>query len=251
MYKIGICDDDQVFAIQIEKFLLSYAHENGIIIDIELFFSGEAYIQFMEQEPPLDILFLDIELGRTDGVSIGQRIRKDLINELTQIVYVSSKQGYAMSLFQNRPMDFILKPVCQKDIDRIMREYRRVYDSKNRFFEFHIGKTDYRIAISSIVYFQCVGKKICIEVNDGNKREFYGAMREIEQGLDKSVFCKIHKSFIVNIGYVSEFCVNEVVMATGEVFPISQSMRKKVRQWILETNLIGQIERHNHGDESL
>lgn len=101
----------------------------------------------MEKEPPLDLLFLDIKLGGVDGVSVGQKLRQDILNEVTQIVYVSSKQGYAMSLFQNRPMDFLLKPVDQDTVDRIMQEYRRVYDRQNHFFEFQIGRAEHRESI--------------------------------------------------------------------------------------------------------
>ena len=46
----------------------------------------------------------------------------DLRNEITQIVYVSALEEYAIQLFQNRPMDFLIKPIKQEDIDK-MREF--------------------------------------------------------------------------------------------------------------------------------
>lgn len=60
-----------------------------------------------------------------DGVMVGQMIRSDLSNEVTQIVYVSAKESYAMKLFQNRPMDFLVKPVKEKDVEKVMEEYKR------------------------------------------------------------------------------------------------------------------------------
>ncbi len=32
-----------------------------------------------------------------------------LKNEMTQIIYISGIESYAMQLFQNRPMDFLVK----------------------------------------------------------------------------------------------------------------------------------------------
>ncbi len=78
---------------------------------------------------------------------VGQKLRQDILNEVAQIVYMSSEQGYAMSLFQNRPMDFLLKPVDQDTVDRVMQEYRRVYDRQNHFFEFQIGRAEHRESI--------------------------------------------------------------------------------------------------------
>lgn len=234
MYRIGICDDDNVFCIQMEKHLEGYAKETGIVIETEVFSSGEDYLRYVGENKPLDILFLDIKLTGMDGVSVGQSIRSDVANETTQIVYVSVEQGYAMSLFKNRPMDFLLKPVRRADIDGIMREYIRLFDRKKLFFEFHVGKTDYRVAANHIMYFQCEGKKIHIMTNDHNDRVFYASMKGVEKQLDTGIFCVIHKSFIININYVAEFRTNEVLMASGVILPISQSMRKRVQQKFIE-----------------
>ena len=57
----------------------------------------------------LELLLLDIEFGGgMDGVKVGEMLRIDLVNEATQIVYVSAVESYAMRLFRNRPMDFCL-----------------------------------------------------------------------------------------------------------------------------------------------
>lgn len=237
MYRIGICDDDDIFCTQLENYLEEYAKETEIKVETEIFLSGEDYLRYMEKNRSLDILFLDIKLSGMDGVSVGQKIRSNLTNETIQIVYVSAVQGYAMSLFQNRPMDFLMKPVQKEDVDKVMREYSRLFDGKKNFFEFHIGKTGYRVAADHIMYFQCDGKKIHIVTSDNNDREFYGSMKDVEKQIDMNTFCVIHKSFIVNINYVSEFRIDEVLMSIGITLPISQPMRKKVRQKILEQNM--------------
>ena len=61
-----------------------------------------------------NLLFLDIELEeKINGIFVGKKIRMDLRNEITQIVYVSALEEYAIQLFQNRPMDFLIKPIKQ------------------------------------------------------------------------------------------------------------------------------------------
>ena len=94
---------------------------------------GEEYLKFLAEEAPVDLLFLDIKFeDGMDGIAVGKELRADLKNEITQIVYISGLESYAMQLFQNRPMDFLLKPVKQEQGDRIMEEYIRLFGDQKR-----------------------------------------------------------------------------------------------------------------------
>lgn len=135
MYTIGICDDDMAFGCQVEKYLQEYASREKLVFDITIFLSGEEYLRFLGEEQPLDILFLDIEFGGgADGVIVGKELRSDLKNERTQLVYVSAMESYALQLFQNRPIGFLVKPVERQDLERIMEEYIRVFGQSSRIF---------------------------------------------------------------------------------------------------------------------
>lgn len=241
MLKIGICDDDYSFCAQIEELLYEYAKRECLIIEIDVFYTGEDYLKYLEREPSLDILFLDIELGKVNGILIGRMIRSALENESTQIVYVSSKESYALQLFKNRPLDFLVKPITCKDIFSVMDEYRRIFGYQKSFFEYTVGKSIHRIADSEIIYFMCSGKKVLIITKDKEVREFYGKMSDVEKLLDSSRFCVVHKSYIVNLNHVLEFRSDEVLLLNGTIIPISQSMRKVVRKKVMEMSICRRI----------
>lgn len=238
MYRIGICDDEMEFCTEIEGFVQEYAEKEEITVETEIFTSGEEFFQEINNEKMFELLFLDIELGGIDGVEVGRRLREKVENEAMQIVYVSSKESYAMQLFQIRPFDFLTKPVNMEKISKVMSEYKRLFIDRNIFFTYHVGKSTYRISENDILYFQCEGKKIQI-ITTKDIREYYGKMADVEKQISMNKFCVVHKSYIVNINYVSEFCPDEVVMCNEVRIPISQSMRKKVREKILEWNIQG------------
>ena len=56
-----------------------------------------------------DIIFLDIEMGQEDGITVARRIRK--IDKKVLIVYVTSHENYMMESFEIRPFRFLVKPV--------------------------------------------------------------------------------------------------------------------------------------------
>lgn len=239
MYTIGICDDDMAFGCQIEKYLQEYASREKLVFDITIFLSGDEYLQFLGEEPPLDILFLDIEFGGgTDGVIVGKELRSDLKNETTQIVYVSAMESYALQLFQNRPIGFLIKPVERQDIERIMKEYIRVFGQSSRnFFEYGIGRKKFRVREDEIIYFQCVGRKVEITTGKGERAEFYGNMEEVEVKLNGDNFWRIHKSYIVNVSFILEFRAEGICLTNGEVLPVSRRRSKGVQEKILEERI--------------
>ncbi|MBD5547364.1 MAG: response regulator transcription factor [Lachnospiraceae bacterium] len=237
MLRIGICDDEIAFGCQLETYLEEYSRKENIEIDVKVFISGEEYLQFMDKEPALDILFLDIELGKeVNGVIVGSIMRSDLTNESTQIVYVSSKESYAMQLFQNRPMDFLVKPIKSEDIEKIMNQYKRLFSNSKNFFEFHVGKASYRICTDEVIFFQCSGKKVVIRTNKG-QNEYYGGMEGVIKQIDSGKFWNIHKSYVVNVNYVSEFHSDKVIMTTGDELPISRASKKNVQEKLLKMSM--------------
>ncbi len=97
------------------------------------YLKGEEYLKFLAEEAPVDLLFLDIKFeDGMDGIAVGKELRADLKNEITQIVYISGLESYAMQLFQNRPMDFLLKPVKQGGVTGLWRSISGFSEIKKR-----------------------------------------------------------------------------------------------------------------------
>ena len=241
MYRIGICDDEIAFGNLAEKYLQEYARQEGISLDISIFLNGEEYLKFLREGMVLDIIFLDIEFGGSmDGVKVGEVLRADLANENTQIVYVSALEGYVLQLFRNRPMDFLLKPVKRQDIERVMDEFIRVFGKKKKgkdIFEYGIGRSRFRVAGHEIVYFQCMGRKVSIVTDKGENAVFYGNMDDVAQQLDENKFWRIHKSYNVNVSFVSEFRMKEVCLGNGVKLPVSRTFREAVQEKLLHERI--------------
>lgn len=232
MLRIGICDDDEQFIIQLERYVLEYAKKKGIPVETQTFLNSDKLFSYIDEVGLFDILFLDIELGDVTGIDVGNRLRSDLMNEIMQIVYVSINEEYALQLFKTRPMDFLTKPINYQKIEPVMDEYVRLYYTHNRFFTYHIGKKKYSMNENCILYFQSQGKKIQMVTQKGTE-EFYGKLSDVVLQLNEQSFCVVHKSFVINLRYVAQHKSDSIVMANGEEIPISQSMKQSVRDRIL------------------
>lgn len=230
MYRVGICDDDQLFCSQMEEMILSLSQELRQKIEVEVWFSGESIMRDLSQQEFLDILFLDIELCRHSGIDVGNFIRQN-DDYAMHIVYVSSKQEYAMQLFRIQPIDFLIKPVLKEQVKEVLQRSIRQKGNDNNIFEYQKNGAFYRILCREILYFVSDNKKVRIVMGDKTE-EFYGKLKLLICNLPER-FLIIHQSYIVNLEQVSEYSYEAVKMRNGDVLNISKPYRKDVRRKIL------------------
>ena len=231
MYNIGICDDGRNICASIENMVLLYTKEREIKADTKVWYTGEGLCSYLEQGNHIDILFLDIELFELTGIEVGDFIRNQLENREMQIVYISGKSSYAQKLFKTQPMDFLIKPITQPQIDEALDMAVKIIGQNSGTFEFKNGKEYYYVSYGEIMYFVSEGRKVKIITLHG-EWEFYGKMRELEKNLPGE-FITIHQSYIINREHVARYTYEMVELTNGTILTISKVNRKKVREKIL------------------
>ncbi len=238
MLRIAICDDDNTICSQIEGILFELSKSFVEKMEIEIFYSGESLCQYMSDGGYLDVIFLDIELQVINGVEVGKKIRDEMHNETTQIIYISGKDSYAMELFETRPLNFLIKPLEEQKIEKVIKEVIKLAAKSNQIFEYRIGRTQNRIPAKDILFFESCGKKIKIFTRS-EVHEFYGKLSDLEQQLNNKDFMQIHKSYLVNYFHVIKYQYENVQMSDNTVLPISQQHRKSVSDRLLQRWLEG------------
>jgi len=231
MINIGICDDGKNICSSIEKMIEEYAKNKNIFIEIEIWYTGEALCDYLREGNSIDILFLDIELFELNGIEVGNYIRNELENRIMQIVYISGKSSYALQLFKIQPMDFLVKPITQQQMEETLNLALKLLGKNVEKFEFQCGKDYYYIPYVEILYFYSEGRKIKI-VTTKDEKEFYGKLADKIKKLPSN-FIVIHKSFVVNREYISKFSYEMVELVNGNKLSISKAYRKKVREILL------------------
>lgn len=232
VYNIGVCDDEKYTCAELENMIYSYADSVGIKVEVGVWYEGEELSKYLSRGNRLDILFLDIQLISTDGISIGNFIRSVLEDMETIIIFISSKSSYAMSLFKIQPLDFLIKPLNDKIVKDTLEKAIRVYESKNQTFEYYSKGYFFKIPYNKIIYFYSQNKKIVIVLKD-KELSFNAKLKEIATRVPHN-FVMIHQSYLINLDYVQECSYEIVKMNDGSYLNISQPYRKKVRERIIK-----------------
>ena len=237
--KIAICDDDGHIAFQVEEYLERLRQGLGIFVDTEAYYTGESLYAALEKGGHYDLIFLDIELDAQmvgmDGIQLGRKIRDGFDDVATQIVYISAKAEYALSLFQNNPLDFLLKPLDYESFTRVMGRFLKIAQFRSGTFTYSYGHDSFKLKAGDIMYLKSDGKKVEIHLKDGNTDFYYGSLEKAyREQLAKQDFLFIHRSHVVNYDHVSTFQYARLIMADGQSLPISQAKRMEVRKRHME-----------------
>ena len=107
MLNIAICDDDNNVINEIEKLLLNVEVTKKVKINV--FYDGTDLVNSILQGNMYDLIYLDIEMGKENGITSAHRIRK--IDRHSLIIYVTSHSNFAKEAFEVNAFRFLSKPI--------------------------------------------------------------------------------------------------------------------------------------------
>lgn len=234
VYKIGICDDEISTCSELEIFIAELFKNLNEKAEIYVWHSAEVFMEDVPERIDLNMLFLDIELPKKNGVDVGRYIRNEVSNQSMHIIYISSKKSYAYDLFEIHPYDFLIKPIDKKKVCSEIKELLSLNEQDSRFFTYEYNRTRYTMQVGNIIYFMSDKHTVKIICKDGEVK-FIGKLKEIIHRLPSN-FCMIGQSYIVNIRHIKECHSNDVIMDNNEVLKISRSYKKQFSIKMIESN---------------
>ena len=231
--KIAICDDDRIQASIIEKLIEKIAVTKFINVDISVFFDGMTLKDYYRCHNSFDIVYLDIEMTRMDGIKTAQHIRA--INSDVIIIFISGYENYFLQLFEVEPFRFIKKPIDPPKFEEVFcKAYERIMQQPI-YFTYKYKKMIHKILLRDILFFESKGRIVNIILNTGDKKEFYGKLDNIEKNLcnTRIPFLRIHQSYYVNFIYIKDMSFSKIVLNNGMILSISEERQKFVRETFL------------------
>jgi DNA-binding LytR/AlgR family response regulator len=230
MIRIGVCDDNKGVVSYIEELIFKIRLKENISVEVDGFYSGFALEKEILNGTEYDLLYLDIQMKNGDGITTAKNIRK--MDENVLIIYISGYDKYFIELFRFDVFAFIKKPIKEDIFIRLFMEAIKKIASKNYYFTYHYRSQEYKIPFNNILFFESSGRKIIINLKNGEIETFNGKLNEVENRISngKINFLRIHQSFLVNYHLIKARSKSEVTMINGRKLLISEDRQKRVGQ---------------------
>lgn len=184
-------------------------------------------------EQDIDILFLDVEMPEMTGL--------ELLNELPYrltVILTTSKTEYAYDAYQYEVFDYLKKPIAlprfSQTIDKIIQSRQNVEEllsdgqsavSSNDIYVKVEGR-HIRLLYEDILYIENVGDYVKICTTKENLI-VYATMKNLAEKLNKNVFLRVHRSYIVNLKKIIDIEENSIAIG-NMVIPISRANKQEL-----------------------
>lgn len=228
---IGICDDEEKVRLLLRQYIAS-ADRADEIFEFE---NPDDVKRHLKKEKPLDILFLDIDLGDAeDGLSLAGELKRAAIEEgrgnmtLPLIIFVTGYPDRMSEAFNVSAFHFLLKPIEKKVFEKVLMKAKKaveviLFESDDRVISCSSGGITFAVKTSDIFYVESFGRKLIFHTASG-EREIYGKISDIAKELGNS-FYPIHRSYVVNMAKILDYSRQEITLIDDEKIPMSKYKR--------------------------
>lgn len=185
------------------------------------------------QTQKVDILFLDINMPVLNGIAFLKTLRNQ-----PQVIFTTAYKEYAVDAFDLAAIDYLLKPFSlERFIVAVDKALERISNTQNgtetgaqevlKTEDYLFLKADgkiYKIMHDDLLFAEAQGNNTKIVTTQNTllpSMTFSG----FEELLPKSLFLRVHRSFIINKAKITHIEGNRVFIQAHEI-PIGSSYRE-------------------------
>lgn len=203
--RIAICDDEQFYVDLIYKKISSKSNSMGLDCNIVTFTCVKELLNNINAGEIYDILYLDIDFKNENGIEIAHNVRK-IHNDIV-IIFVTSFIQYCPKGYEVNALRYILKDdrVFEKLLEESFEKAIEQIHMGCRTMAFRFKEGNKVLRLSDIVYIESVKHVLNFYVANNREIDVYtqrGRLDELEKSIQDKRFCRIHKSYLINMDYV-------------------------------------------------
>jgi DNA-binding LytR/AlgR family response regulator len=218
--------DDEAIARQIIATYCSHLADIELIGEAQNAFKAKAVIE--EKQP--DLVFLDINMPVLDGMAFVRTLKNP-----PQIIFTTAYKEFAHEAFDLQAVDYLLKPFSldrfMVAIDKVKEKFKAkqlpakvTEEETEKFTFFKFDGKIHKIDFDNLLYAEAQGNNVKIVLVDSVMSPSF-SLTTFEELLPKSVFVRIHRSFIVNKSKIKHIEGNRVFIRDSEI-PIGANYRE-------------------------
>lgn len=222
---IAVCEDKSGERRQLISDLGEELIRRKMNAQVMSYESGEALLS-AAAHIPFRIYFLDILMPGLNGMDVAKTLRSQ--NPEAAIVFITSSRDYLADGFEVGAVHYLVKPYLKTDLQEAMNRCLRQVKEGERYIELMINRENQRILLSDLLWAESKDKVCYLHLKSGERRS-YLRLDELELLLDDTRYLRCHRSFIVNLDYVSGTNHGVFLLPEGKEVPMRQAERAHFR----------------------
>ena len=238
-----IAIDDEPLAI---RQISSYISKIPFLELVATFRSAVAAQEWLK-ENSTDLIFVDINMPDMTGVEFVQTL-----DTKAMVIFTTAYAEYAIEGFKLSAIDYLLKPFGLQDIVRASEKAQSLYEllqlqehkqaeevaqegevegteqaEESGLLSVYADRKTHLVKMSNIIYVESAGEYVRLHLADGTKLVTLFRLKNMESSLQSSQFMRVHRSYIINLSYVSGYTKGRVFLSNDDYVPIGENYKEQ------------------------
>jgi len=233
--RVAVVDDEALARSVLREYLAALP---DVEVVAECANGFEAVKVVSELQP--DLLLLDVQMPKLDGFEV-----LDLVGRDVAVIFVTAYDQYALRAFEVHAVDYLLKPFSAERLAEALARARERLSRGERLPAAAIAKAARpvnshasRVLVrdGSRVHVLPVPKIAYVQAQDDYAAFFCDGkeylkeqtLTEVESSLDPAKFVRIHRSYVLNLDWLSRVELDErenriAILTDGRRLPVSRA----------------------------
>lgn len=215
--KAVIVEDESVAAQNLQRLIQKIDKNIEIIAILK---SVEESIAWFSSQPAPDLVFMDIHLSDGTAFNIFNKIAVN-----SPIIFTTAFDQYALNAFEVNSIDYLLKPIIIKDLERAIEKYKNfnpsrtidnealmelfnmIQEKKSNYksrFLIPYKDTFYSLDIEEIAFVYAENKIARIVTLNNKTYHMNSPLEEVSKQLNPGLFYRANRQFIISRKAVKE-----------------------------------------------
>ena len=227
---LAVCDDRTEDRERLCRLLEEYGQHNNLELSVDQWSTGEDFLHAFVPGR-YQLLFLDIYMNQLNGVETARTIREQ--DEDCAIVFVTTSTDHALEGFDVNALHYLLKPITAAQLDTVFQRLTRLQKKEPAYITVRSQRLEVRCNVDEIVFAEIYDKR-CLIHTKTKTIQTYTPWDEIERQVPVNLFLRCHRSYLVNMSYITRMEDTQFTVHDQHLIPIRKNDRQTLKQRYLD-----------------
>jgi DNA-binding LytR/AlgR family response regulator len=197
-------------------------------VRVTSFSSAERLLFHYDDGRDADIVLLDIEMGRMDGVELARRLRQR--NETMQLVFVTGYTDYIAQGYDVAALHYLVKPVGEEKLFAVLDRAVARLRKNEAVLTLETGDGLVRLPLRRIRYVDV--QRNYVTVHADKDYTVKRSLGDLAACLDDR-FYRVGRSAVVNLTCIQRVTKTEIILDDGTAVPLPRGAYEGVNRAII------------------
>lgn len=223
-----MCDDEEQYRSMLCIHIQEYMNNRFISYNIT---TASSPSELISHDMRFDLAFLDIQMNDMDGISLAKELKK--ANSKIALFFVTNYEEYQDDAMDVNAFRFFSKPF----------DVARLYSGLDKAMEYidgayidiflNGGSYQQRLLVDNILYITRLNRKVLLKTTE-YEITVSDNYNDLCSKMSPLFFYQVHKSFFVNLHYVTKYSYTELYLSDGTRIPIAPRKQSAFHKYWFE-----------------